>query len=321
MTLRVLALVMAIPLVACGGVAAPGTSEGADPRPSELAAVETPPPPRMGPDGPEPPDVEDLVAYGNRHRDVFGGLYIDPPGGSSVVMLFTRELETHQRAVNDLLPGTRVRQVRFTESELRALQEELSQSLFGQEGIELLTVSVDTVGNQVEVALKSDDPTLELKLEAAHGGMLDASVFPFPGPWANAESGDGWRLLATGDELGEAYTVRAARTASEWEGLWRAIGIDGERPAVDLDDDVVVSFGHGLSRSCPELRLDDVVIEGGVVYSVTSDPLAPRNCTDDLSAAGVFVIALDRDALPADGFTLRLCADCGFVEELEVRLP
>jgi hypothetical protein len=272
--------------------------------------------------------VEGLVAYGNRNRETFSGLYIDPPGGNSVVMLFTRDLEIHERAVNEILPGTRVRQVRYTEAELRALQEELSRSLFGREGIELLSVSVDTIGNQVQVTLKSDDPTLELRLEATHGGMLDASVFPFPGPWANVQSGDGWRLLATGDERGEAYMVRAARTVSEWEELWEAIGIDGERPAVDLDHEVVVSFGHGLSRSCPELRLDDVVFAGGVVYSVTSDPLAPRGCDADLSAAAVFVTALDRDALPNDGFTLLLerdsepCVGCGdSIEVLDVPLP
>jgi hypothetical protein len=271
--------------------------------------------------------TEKLEAYGEEHRDTFGGLYIDPPASNRVVMLFTADLERHHEAVNAIRPGTCTRQVEYTEAELRALVDELAQSLVGEDGIELLVASVDTIGNQVEVSLKSDDPTLEHSLEAMHEGMLDASVFPFPGPWANAKSGDGWRLLATGDELGEAYRVRAARTPSEWKDLWRAIRIDGERPGVDLHDEVVVSFGHGLSRSCPELRLDDVVIEGGVVYSVTSDPLVPRNCTDDLSAAGVFVVALDRGALPADGFTLQLdrdshkCADCGFVEVIDVPLP
>jgi hypothetical protein len=240
-------------------------------------------------------------------------------------MLFTRDLAAHEDAVNEIVPGTRVRQVTYTEAELRALQEELAANLFREEGIEFLSASVDTIGNRVVVSLKSDDPTLELRLEAAHVGMLDASVFPFPGPWANVEAGDGWRLLATGDERGEAYTVRGATTVAEWEALWEAVGIEGERPEVDLDVEVVVSFGHGLSRSCPELRLDELVIEEGVVFTVTSDPLAPRGCDADLSAAAVFVVALDRDAVPAHGFTARLERDSqlhpDFTMIVDVSLP
>ena len=324
----VLGTALAVLVVGCGpaGTATP-REETSAPASVELAPVEPP-----GPDGPAgPPEgvIEVLVAYGEQHRDAFGGLYIDPPGGRSVVMLFTRDLEVHERAVNDLAPGTRVRQVRFTEDELRSLQDFLVGSLFGQDGVEFLSASVDVIGNKVEVSLKSDDPTLELRLETAHLGMLDASVFPIPGPWANVESGDGWRLIAIGKETSEAYTVRAATTTEEWDELWAAaIGVDGDRPAVDLDAEIVVSFGHGLSQSCAELRLDDVAIEGGVVFSVTSDPLAPRGCNADLSAAAVFVVAVARDALPADGFTLKLsrdgnpgCLDCGFTPVLDVDLP
>ena len=67
-----------------------------------------------------------------------------------------------------------------------------------------------------------------------------------------------------------------------------------------------MSFGHGIGSSCPELRLDGVAIEGGVVFSQTSDPLVPRGCTADLAATAVFVVAVERSALPDDGFTLRL---------------
>lgn len=90
---------------------------------------------------------------------------------------------------------------------------------------------------------------------------------------------------------------------------------------------MAVSFGHGIGSSCRELRLDDVVIHDGLVFSVTSDPLSPRACTADLAGTAVFVAAVSRDALPAAGFILRLgeqtttCADCGFTGEIEVPLP
>jgi hypothetical protein len=325
---RALCLVLLAALAGCS--AGSGRSSGSPNAPlAELTPADTPAPPRMGPDGPESPNVEDLVAYGDRHRETFGGLYIDPPGGQTVVMLFTADLETHAAAVNQILPGTRVRQVQFTEAALLALLESFDFEALRADGIEMVTAGLDTMGNRVTLEVKSDDPTLELRLETSHGGMLDVTVFPVPGEWANATEGDGWRLLEAGQASGaEAYTVRAATSEDEWASMWEAIGLPSlDAPAVDFDEVVAVSFGHGIGSSCPEVRLDGVDIEGGVVYSRTSDPLAPRGCTGDLAGAAVFVVAVHRDRLPRDGFTLRLgrelvtCADCGFSEEIDVPLP
>ena len=326
---RPVATLLVVVLAACGQ--SPASQPSIDPTDEvPVAPGEAEPPARPdGPPGLPEEAIAALVAYGAQHADTFGGLYIDPPGGRSVVMLFTGDLAEHELAVNEILPGTRVRQVRFTEAERVLQRAELGRELFGREGIELMSTSVDVIRNVVEVALKSDDPTLEQVLEAAHPGMVDASVFPFAGPWANVEAGDGWRLLAAGAQAAEAYNVRAATTAEEWDALWDAISLDGDQPVVDLDSEVVVSFGHGLSQSCPELRLDAVEVEDATVYSVTSDPLAPRSCTLDLSTAAVFVVALERAALPDDGFIARLsreggpgpCPDCGFTPVLEVDLP
>ena len=303
-------------------------------QPGGSGAPETQPVPsisiHIGPDGPELPEdaVAALNAYGAQHAVEFGGLYVDDQAQGSFVMLFTDRLEEHAAALAEIWPRVSVKGVRFSEAELRELQDTLVQELYGADGIELLSAGVDIMANVVQVALKSDDLTLEHRLEAAHPGMLDASVFPLPGAWANVERGDGWRLLAVGNGRAEAYTVRAAVDASEWDALWATLALDGPRPDVDLEREVVVSFGHGLSQSCSELRLDDVRIVDGVVYSVTSDPLAPRGCNLDLSAAAVYVVALDRAALPADRFTLQLdaqgnpgCAeDCGFTPVLDVEL-
>ena len=327
MKARSLAMVLGVLLVGCGIGAGPSATEDPVPPLSELEA--TPPPVRIGPDGPEPPDVEDLLAYGRRHRDAFGGLYLDPPGGSRVVMLFTADLETHRQAVNDILPGTQVRQVRFTEEALVALLESLDFEALEAEGIHMVSAGLDTIGNKITLEVTSNDPTVELRLELTHGGMLDVTVFPVPGEWSNATEGDGWRLLEAGEASGsEAYTVRAATNAEAWAETWEALAIsDDPPPEVDFGAEVVVSFGHGIGSSCPELRLDDVHIEAGVVYSVTSDPLSPRACTADLVGAAVFVVAVERDSLPDGGFTLRLSREtvtgpgAGFSEEIEVSLP
>lgn len=318
MKARSLAMILGVLLAGCG--IGTGPSATAAPAPTD-AAPATPPPVRIGPDGPEPPDIDGLIAYGNRHRDVFGGLYLDPPGGSRVVMLFTADLDTHRQAVSDILPGTQVRQVRFTEAALVALLESLDFEALEAGGMQMVGAGLDTIGNKVTLDVKSNDPTVELRLELAHGGMLDVTVHPIPGAWANVESGDGWRLLATGEASNaEAYVVRAATDPGSWDEMWTAIGLEGAAPAVNLAAEVVVSFGHGIGSSCPEMRLDGVAIQDGVVFSETSDPLSPRACTADLAGAVMFLVAIERDALPADGFTLRLRPD-DIGESIEVPLP
>ena len=152
--------------------------------------------------------------------------------------------------------------------------------------------------------------------------------------WHDVEAGDGWRLLASDrvDGPDKAYRVDAATTPAELQRLWREISFGGAPPDVDFEREVVVAFAHGIGSSCPELRLDEIVIQDGVVFSSASDPIvdrfgSPRACTADLVGAVTFVVAVERAALPDDGFTLRLtersvtCDDCGFSEEIRVDLP
>lgn len=244
-------------------------------------------------------------------------------------MLFTDRLDEHAAALAEISPRIGVRRVQYTEAELLEVMETLDLASLASELVEPLSASLDTENNRVTLEVKTSDPTLEVRLELTYGGRLEVVAHPMPGAWANVTEGEGWRLLTTGLASGnEAFTVRAATDAAEWDALWAALGLDAERPEVDLVSEVVVSFAHGIGSSCSELRLDAVPMGAGVVYSVTSDPLAPRACTTDLVASVVFVVAIERAALPGDGFTLRLSerricggADCGFTEEIEVVLP
>jgi hypothetical protein len=311
--LSVAALVIAVLLAACGGV--PGSS--AVPTQSEGHPAE--------PDGRiDPRDgLERLQAYGAEHADSFGGLYLDQPAGRTVVMLFTRDLDRHARAAAALAPAgmtVRVEQARFTEAELLEVLEGIDPVELAAGGVEMISAGLDVINNVVALEAKSNVPGVEHLLEARHGGRLDVTIHPLPGPWSNAEAGDGWRLLAVGrGDAIDAFGVRAATDAATWRALWDGIRIDGSEPSVDLGDEVVVSFAHGIGSSCPELRLDDVVIDRDLVFSVVSDPLGPRACTADLAGSVVFVVALERRALPDDGFTLRLTEEFG--DQLDVRLP
>ena len=169
---------------------------------------------------------------------------------------------------------------------------------------------------------------------AATALLAACAVVPDQAPqWQNVTAGEGWRLAANGESRTDAYTVRAATDEDEFAEMWRAIGLGGERPEVDFDDEVAVSFGHGIGSSCPEVRLDAIVIGEGVVHSVASDPItdqfgSPRACTADLVGAAVFVVGIRRSAVGDESFTLQLsertvCGgdDCGFPEMIVVRLP
>lgn len=280
--------------------------------------------------------VTRLIMYGARERSQFGGLWVNEPGVGTV-MLFTGDLDRHRRAITALAPGLpfEVRPGRFTEAELRKLQDELAEQIrrgeIGDPAMELLSLGLDTKNNALDLQVKSNDPSLKERLEAPFGGRVVATVHPLPGPWANVESGDGWRLLAAGVSRGlvQPYFVAAATDEEEWLKLWRSI--DPVQPVPDFEaaEEIAALFSHGIGSSCPELRLDDTVIDrqAGVVYSATSDPLQPRMCTGDLVGASYFVVALQREALPESPFTLRLqqqliCADrsCGHTEEVEVDL-
>lgn len=306
-------------MVGCAAIQ-PGASA------SEAALAEPSVSIRMGPDGPELPDeLAALQAYGAEHADEFAGLYVEDQSRGSFVMLFTDHLDEHAAALAEIWPRVTVRGARFSEALLTEVLEGLDLQGMAGDGIEPLSAGLDTINNRVTLELKSDDPSLEARLEQRYGGMVEVTVHPLPGDWSNVAEGDGWRLLATGQSESDAYTVRAATDAAEWNDLWAAIGLGGEAPPVDLEGEVVVSFGHGIGSSCPELRLDDVEIAGEVVFSRTSDPLSPRGCTADLVGAAVFVVAIERNALPEGGFTLQLGPERvtggGFPEVIDVPLP
>lgn len=314
---------MCLLLAACAGNGAGSEEPPSAAAPSVEVSI------RIGPDGPELPEdaVAALHAYGAEHADEFGGLYVDDQSQGSFVVLFTGHLDEHAAALAEIWPRVTVRGVRYTEAALTRLLESLDLSTMAGNGIEPLSAGLDTMNNRVTLELKSNDPTLELRLEAQYGGMVEVTVHPLPGPWENVANGPGWRLLVAGEAgAEEAFTVRAATDEAEWHEMWETIGLGGEAAAVDFDEEVVVSFGHGIGSSCREMRLDGVAV-GDVVFSRASDPLAPRGCTADLAGAATFVVAIERAALPADGFTLQLgeelvtCPDCGFSEQIDVPLP
>jgi len=316
-TSTMLTVALSCLLVACAAEPV-ATSEPTPPPSVSTPGAASPPAPVVGID-----DISPLTNYAAAHANEFAGLYVDPPGSRSFVMLFTAHVEEHASALAAIASNVTVRKVRFTERELEDTLNAAIASLGGLAGVQPISGWVDTVNNVVVIEVKTDDPTFEVMTELAHGGRIDVRVYPIPGPWANVESGPGWRLLAvTLAPSDEAHAVRAATDDVALDTLWADLGADGTPPAIDFANEVVVAFMHGIGSSCPELRLDGITIGDGEVMSVVSDPLAPRACTADLVGAVAFIVALERSALPADGFTLWLSSDAkDFTQPLDVTLP
>jgi len=266
-----------------------------------------------------PDDRSALIAYGIRHADQYGGTYLEA-GTAQTVMLFTGDLDQHRAAIASLPrgAGVDVRPCTFTEAELTLVLHGLDFNELRSQGIEVITASLDTVGNVVRVEAKAASAEAKTQLEQRYGGKLIATIHPFPGAWSNRGAGTGWQLVANMERGSEwAFSARGATNEGEWVALWNELSPGLERPAIDFGTQVAAVFGVGIGGGCREVRLDDVVIDhaGRMVYPQTSDPLAPRGCDSSLTGAAVFVVALSRDTLPEVPFKLfwqdpALCPTC-----------
>jgi hypothetical protein len=126
---------------------------------------------------------------------------------------------------------------------------------------------------------------------------------------AQQTAGDGWRLLV--DELGgDTYRTGIAADDEGYERLWDEIGLPLPRPAVDLDSEVVIWFGAVFSGSCPDIRLDDVVVDGAerLVHARIVHVDRAEACTDDANPRA-FVVAVERARLPEAPFAIQLRAE------------
>ena len=121
------------------------------------------------------------------------------------------------------------------------------------------------------------------------------------------EGGEGWRLLAHADGVGEVYRTGVATTDEQLAGLWAASGLGGAAPEVDWQQEVVVWFGATESGSCPA-RLDDVVVSGATLHGGFVIPGPPQGCTDDANPHA-YVVAVERERLPEGPFVVQLDAD------------
>ena len=276
-----------------------------------------------------------VQAYGDAHPDEFAGVYFDRENGGRLVARFTGHLDVHQHALDALLgsPGRVVVQSAvFTEATLRGIVESVVayHQQLTEQGIDLIFAGVDVIRNNVEVEAKSDNPEAECMLQAyGPPGAIVVHLYPADKPWTQPTEGPGWRLLGAFD-TDLPYTVAIVVDCPGLVTEWERYQLPGDPPPWDPSREVVIILSDGIGSSCPELRLDAVVMDadGRLVHGEFSDPYTPRACTADLAGGKTFVVAVARELLPPSPFTLRLHAepigcepDCGMgPSSLEVDL-
>jgi hypothetical protein len=121
-----------------------------------------------------------LQDYLGEHADVSGGLYIDQARGGIVTILVTDDPAPHQAALAELIGAdapVAVRQVRWTESQLRDLQERIGadQAFLASLPAQMKSSGVLIVDNVVELSISSAVPDAGERIAAhfgANNGML-----------------------------------------------------------------------------------------------------------------------------------------------------
>ncbi len=241
----------------------------------------------------------------------FEELWIDRDHLGWVVLAFSEDAAARQADLEREFPdvGAVAVGVDWTRAELEALER---TAVSGSGGL-VLGSSTDIIKGVVELFIGPLEPERVAEVERRFAGKrvcidgVDPSTLPSPGP--QPQAGDGWRLLGH-RKVGAPYRTGIAADRPSFKALWRRIGMPGRAPVVDFEREVAVWFGAVYGSSCPRLRMDDVVVDAdaAIIHPtlVTLDALG--GCTDDANGHA-FVVALERDRLPAPPFRIQLSAD------------
>lgn len=251
--------------------------------------------------------IEDVQAWA-RLKPGFESIWIDRERNGWITLAFREDAAARQAEVRDEFPGVGVVvvEVPWTMDELRSLQErvhtelgpmmEIGSGILEDRGVVEIDVAVLT--DEIREAVTDRFGGERVCLE---GG--DPADFPPPGP--QPQEGEGWRLLVNEVQVGWPYRTGIATDPESLRALWGEIGLGQPPPEVDFGAEVVVWFGAVFGSSCPDLRLDDVVVEGDLVYPLIVLATPHLACTDDANPMA-FVVAVERSMLPVGRFTIQL---------------
>ena len=235
----------------------------------------------------------------------FEEIWIDRSHNGWVTVAFSTDAAARQLDLADEFPGVGVVavEVDWTTEQLNALQARLPREFVSGSG----TLPMQ---GKVSIFVGALTPERIAAAEVAFAGEpvcldgLDPSTVPEPGP--QQPGGMGWRLLVT-EAVGQPYRTGIAWDQRSFEDLWATVGLTAPIPQVDFARDVVIWFGAVHGSSCPDIRLDDVAVDGGrrMVHGTLVNPSAVGGCTAD-AVPRAFLVAVERVRLPAPPFMIQL---------------
>jgi hypothetical protein len=217
--------------------------------------------------------------------------------------------------------GVVVVEVPYSSADLEALMDRLMPVLADADATPTGGLSLDVPRGRLGLSGVPATPAAETALRQFAGeplcvDVVDPGAFVPEGP--QPTEGDGWRLLGDEQGAGEAYRSGVATTDEQLAALWVEAGLAGEAPDVDWESEVVVWFGAVWGSGCP-VRLDDVVVDGARVHGEIVVPgSGPDSACNGDANPHAFVVAVDRDRLPAGPFVVQLDADDPAPEERTV---
>jgi len=237
------------------------------------------------------------------------------------------DVEAHQVALEAKFPGVGVVAVEmpYTRVELEDIGAELVSRL--PDGMEV--AGVDDLRGYVEVFIGPLTPENAAAALVVIGDApaciagIDPAMMPAAGP--QPEGGEGWSYLGEADTMLDSEYPRILADAEELATVWGQLGLEGSPPTVEFDRQVALYLVTGHSSSCPETRLDDVAVDGGLVYAVipsTTELTEEMACTADW-VPRTYLVAVDRDRLPAPPFQVTAEKEYGARVEVttDLRVP
>lgn len=243
----------------------------------------------------------------------FEEIWIDRDHAGWITVAFSIDADVRQAELEAEFPdvGVVALGVEWTMVELVELQRRVGEEL---RPIFDLSSGISVTQGVVSIGVGVLKPDRIAAIEDRFAGErvcvegTDPADAPSEGPQAPA--GDGWRLLADEPGVGSPYRTGIATDEASYDHLWTDIGLSGDRPSVDFETEVVIWFGAVFGSSCPDLRLDDVVVdlETAIVHAKIVLADAPMACTDDANPRA-YVVAVHRSKLPPGPFAIQLRAE------------
>ena len=243
----------------------------------------------------------------------FEELWIDRDHLGWITVAFSVDAEARQAELKELFPdvGVVAVGVDWTMAELETLQQRVSVEIGPLFPVSSWTsVTQGVLGIGVGVLKEERIAAIEERFAGEPICIEGADPADVPAEGPQPRQGEGWRLLASEQGAGHPYRTGIATSQASYERLWADIGLSGDPVPVDFESEVAIWFGAVFGSSCPNLRLDDVVVERerALVHAEIVLVDVPAGCTDDANPHA-YLVALERSMLPSGPFAIQLGAD------------